>query len=30
MRYVHAGDREVAAAAERIGQAVSLALNGSD
>ena len=29
MRYVHVGDREVVAAAERIGEAISLALDGS-
>ena len=29
MRYAHVGDRDVAAAAERIGEAVSLALNGN-
>ena len=28
LRYVHLGDRDIAAAAERIGQAVSLALDG--
>ena len=30
MRYAHVGDREVIAAAEWIGQAVSLALDGTD
>ena len=30
MRYAHVGDREVAAAAERIGQAISYALDGLD
>ena len=30
LRYAQVGDREVAAAAERIGEAVSLALDGAD
>jgi len=30
MRYAHVGDREVIEAAERIGEAISRALNGSD
>ena len=30
LRYAHVGDREVAAAAERIGEVVSLALDGFD
>ena len=30
MRYAHVGDREVVAAAERVGEAVSQALDGPD
>ncbi len=30
MRYAHVGDREVIEAAERIGEVISLALDGSD
>ncbi len=30
LRYAHVGDQEVAAAAERVGEAVSLALDGAD
>ncbi len=30
MRYAHVGDRDVVAAAERVGQAIALALDGPD